>query len=171
MRGVPKVWVGTTSPFDKNDRFQRLADYLAAKAPPGKLPGRQHIDPLEFADLLPWIMLIDVLPQTPGEPRYRIRLMGTEVVAIQGADETGRFVEEVLTGADAAEVIRGCDEILRTRQPHHRRGIVATSGREHVYYERSAFPLAGDGERVDMLILVFANAEKPAGPVGNNVRE
>lgn len=127
------------------------------------LPGRQHIDPLEFADLLPWIMLIDVLPQTAGEPRYRIRLMGTEVVEIQGADETGRYVEEVLTGPEGAEVIRGCDEILRTRQPHHRRGGVATSGREHMYYERVAFPLASDGENVDMLILIFAKAEKPVG--------
>lgn len=130
------------------------------------LPGRQHIDPLEFADLLPWIMLIDVLPQTAGEPRYRIRLMGTEVVEIQGADETGRYVEEVLTGPEGAEVIRGCDEILRTRQPHHRRGGVATSGREHMYYERVAFPLASDGENVDMLILIFAKAEKPVGQVG-----
>lgn len=163
--------MGTTSPIDENNRFRRLADYLAAKAPLGKLPGRQHIDPLEFTDLLPWIMLIDVLPQTAGEPRYRIRLMGTEVVAIQGADETGRFVEEVLTGADGAEVVRGCDEILRTRQPLHRRGMVATSGREHVHYERVAFPLAGDGEHVDMLILVFANVKKPAGPVGDKAGE
>jgi len=161
--------VSNKPPIDENKRFRRLADYLAAKAPPGKLPGRQHIDPLEFTELLPWIMLIDVLPQTPGEPRYRIRLMGTEVVAIQGADETGRFVEDVLTGPEGAEVVRQCDEILRTRQPHHRRGMVATTGREHVFYERIAFPLAGDGEHVDMLILIFAKAEKRVGQGGEKV--
>jgi hypothetical protein len=143
------------SEIERNARFRRLADYLAAKAPPGKLPGRKHIDPLELADLLPWLMLIDVIPQTSGEPRYRIRLVGTEVVAIQGSDGTGKFVEEVLTGSEGSDVIRRYGEILRTHEPQYRRGTVAATGREHVPYERIVFPLANDGERVDMLLFVF----------------
>ena len=143
------------SEIERNARFRRLADYLAAKAPPGKLPGRKHIDPLELADLLPWVMLIDVIPQASGEPRYRIRLVGTEVVAIQGTDGTGKFVEEVLNANEGAEVIRLYGEILRTRQPQYRCGTVAATGREHVPYERVAFPLASDGEHVDMLIFAF----------------
>lgn len=138
-----------------HSHFQRLADYLAAKAPPGKLPGRQHIDPSDIVDLLPYVMLIDVVPQAAGEPRYRIRLMGAEVAAIQGADETGKFVDDVLTGPEGAAVVHRYGEILRTRQPQHRSGVVATSGREHVHYERVAFPLAADGKNVDMLIFVF----------------
>jgi|SRR5579862_4719368 len=145
------------SEIERNARFRRLADYLAAKAPPGKLPGRKHIDPLELADLLPWIMLIDVIPLPSSEPRYRIRLAGTEVVAIQGSDGTGKFVDEVLTGNEGGDVIRGYGEILRTRAPQYRRGSVATPGREHVPYERVAFPLASDGETVDMLLFVFSN--------------
>ena len=145
------------SETEHNARFRRLADYLAAKAPPGKLPGRKHIDPLELADLLPWLMLIDVIPQASGEPRYRIRLVGTEVVSIQGSDGTGRFVDEVLTSNEGAEVIRHYGEILRTREPQYRRGSVAVPGREHVPCERIVFPLASDGENVDMLILVYDN--------------
>ena len=136
-------------------RFQRLADYLALKAPPGKLPGRQHIDPLEMPDLLPYVMLLDVVPQNQGPTRYRIRLVGTEVVSIQGMDHTGQFTDEVLTAEEGAEIVGNYDEILRTRQPQHRHGTVATPGREHVVYERIAFPLAADGEHVDMLIFVF----------------
>jgi hypothetical protein len=49
------------SHIDERPRFQRLADYLARKAPPGKLPGRQHVEPTEIVELLPWIMLIDVI--------------------------------------------------------------------------------------------------------------
>lgn len=149
--------MNATSEIERNARFRRLAEYLAAKAPPGQLPGRKHIDPLELADLLPWVMLIDVIPQTSGEPRYRIRLVGTEVVSIQGSDGTGKFVDEVLTGSDGAAVIRRYGEILRTRQPQYRRGNVATQGREHVPYERVVFPLASDGEHVDMLLFIFAN--------------
>jgi len=156
----------TASSIDQNPRFRRLADYLAAKAPPGKLPGRQHIDPLEIPDLLSWIMLIDVLPKPAGERRYRIRLMGTEVVAIQGADETGKYMEDVLTGDAGAEIVHHCDEMLLSHEPYYRRGVVATTGREHVHYERIAFPLSSDGERVDMLILVFAKIEKPASSEG-----
>lgn len=145
------------SEIERNARFRRLADYLAAKAPPEKLPGRKHIDPLELADLLPWLMLIDVIPQASGEPRYRIRLVGTEVVTIQGSDGTGKFVDEVLTASESAEVIRGYGEIVRAHEPEYRRGNVATMGREHIPYERVAFPLASDGEHVDMLIFIFAN--------------
>ena len=149
--------MNATFEIERNARFRRLADYLAAKAPPGKLPGRKHIDPLELADLLPWVMLIDVIPQASGEPRYRIRLKGTEVVAIQGSDGTGKFVEEVLNGKEGLAIVRAYGEILRSREPQYRRGNVASIGREHVPYERVAFPLASDGENVDMLLLVFAN--------------
>ena len=136
-------------------RFRRLADYLAAKAPPGKLPGRQHINPAELSDVLPFLMLMDVLRQPSGPPRYRIRLMGTEVVAIQGFDGTGKLAEELLTGAEGAQVIAAYDDILRTKTPQYRRGGVAAIGRDHVPYARIAFPLASDGEHVDMLIFVF----------------
>ena len=146
-------------PIESDPRYRRLADYLESKAPPGKLPGRQHIDPLDIADLLPYVMLIDVIPQAEGEPRYRIRLMGTEVVAIQGNDGTGKYVEEVLTDPEGMEIVRRYGEILRSRQPQFRRGVVATPGRKHVHYERVAFPLARDGENVDMLLFLFSRSQ------------
>ena len=143
-----------TGVFDRHPRFKRLRDYLASKAPPGKLPGRRHIDPLDVPDLLPHIMLVDVV-RSPGQRlRYRIRLVGTEVAALQGADETGKFVDDVLT--KGPDIIAGYEEILTTRQPQYRRGDVATSGRDHLTYQRVAFPLATDGETVDMLMFVFA---------------
>ena len=153
MKGSPHL--------DEHPFFRRLAEYLARKAPTGKLPGRQHVDPTEIADLLPWIMLIDVISRKAGEPSYRIRLAGTEVVKIQGTDGTGRWVEEVLTNAEVVEIFKGYAEILRTHRPGYRSGIVASTGREHVLYRRIAFPLARDGEHVDMLMFVFAPEEKP----------
>ena len=151
--------MNSSSPLDLNPRFRRLADYLAAKAPPGKLPGRQHIDPVELRDLLPWLMLIDVVTTPDGAHRYRIRLAGTEVVAIQGSDGTGKFVDVVLTAEEGAAVIAGYDEILRRKAPQYRKAVVATPGRDHVPYQRVAFPLARDGEHVDMLIFVFVRDE------------
>lgn len=147
------------SPLDLHPRFRRLADYLAAKAPPGKLPGRQHIEPTELGGLLPWLMLVDVIAEPGGAPRYRIRLVGTEVVAIQGFDATGKFADEVLTTSEGAEMIAGYGAIVRDKTPQYRKGVVATPGRDHVPYERVAFPLAADGEHVNMLIFVFVRNE------------
>ena len=148
----PSVTSEDDSLVDSRPEFRRVRDYLRGKAPPGELPAREHIDPLELPDLLPRIMLIDVV-RGSGRPRYRIRLMGSQVVTIQGKDGTGKFVEEVLTiGPD---IIAGYDRILESRRPQYRRGVVATPGREHVPYERVAFPLAGDGKTVDMLLFIF----------------
>lgn len=140
---------------DENPYFRRLAEYLASKAPPGKLPGRQHIDPSEIPDLLPHIALIEVVPQAAGDPRYRIRLAGTQVVDILGVDGTGKFVDELLTTDEGAEIIRAYREILHTRQPQYLAGNLRASGRGHVPFRRVAFPLARNGEDVDMLLFMF----------------
>jgi len=142
-----------TLPLDRWPEFRRVHDYLARKAPPGKLPGRQHIDPLDFPDLLPRIMLIDVVGNERGKPQFRIRLMGSDVVVLQGQDGTGKYVEQILTGG--RDIIAGYRDILVTRRPQYRQGTVAAVGREFIPYERIAFPLAGDGENVDMLLLIF----------------
>jgi len=146
--------------LDEHPRFRRLASYLAAKAPPGRLPGRQQIDPAELGDLLPWTMLIDLVPQHGGGQRYRIRLVGTQVVALQGSDGTGKYVEDVLNTGEVAAIVSGYDEIARSRRPGYRKGVVATAGRDHVFYRRLAFPLARDGETVDMLMFVFVRDEE-----------
>ena len=141
--------------LDQHPRFRRLADYLASKAPPGKLPGRQHIDPVEIPDLLPFLMMIDVLPRESGRPRYRMRLIGTQVVELHGQEFTGQFVEDVLPAKDGEMILRGYDEIVRGKKAHYRSGVVVLAGRKHIRYDRAAFPLASDGEHVDMLLLVF----------------
>lgn len=155
--------------LDEHPRFRRLADYLAGKVPAGTLPGRQHIEPTEIPDLLPWIMLVDVIAEPAAAPRYRIRLVGTEVVAIQGSDATGKFVPDVLNKDDVAAILQDYGEIVRSGRPGYRRGVVATSGREHVRYRRVAFPLARDGEHVDVLMFVFVNDGNGPPPLGPHI--
>jgi len=157
-------------PFINNNvRFRQLAGYLAAKTPAGKLPGRQHIDPSELADLAPHIVLIDVAPQETGKLRYRVRLMGTEVVEMMGKDLTGKYVGEVLPGPAADQLAHLYGNVLLTRAPQYRTGKFERPGREHVGYERVAFPLASDGENVDMLMLIF-NRRLGESATGNGGR-
>jgi hypothetical protein len=143
-----------TDPLDRHPLFRRLADYLAAKAPPGRLPGRQHIDPVEIPDLLPHVLLLDVL-RAGRELRFLVRLAGTEVEAFHGRGLTGRYADEAFSGPRSAPVLASYSEIARTAAPGFRRSTVVTPGREHLAFERMMFPLARDGVTVDMLIGVF----------------
>jgi hypothetical protein len=146
------------TPYQRHPRFQELATYLAAKAPNGKLPGRQHVDPIEIPRLLPYLSLVDVV-RDARRLRYRFRLVGTDVVAKTATDVTGKWVEEAFPAEAAAAIIRAYDGVVATRTPHHWANVMAVPGREHIHFERIVFPLAGDGETIDMLIGVHAFAD------------
>src|SRR3546814_6193444 len=79
-------------------RFGRLRDvyayWLDLRRSLGHLPGRQHSDPLALRQHLPFLWMVDAVPAEQGT-RYRYRLIGTEIVAARGGDDTGKFVDEV----------------------------------------------------------------------------
>lgn len=139
--------------LDSHPRFRAIADYLAAKAPPGRLPGRQHIDPLELAAHLRFINLIDVV-EGPDGLRFRFRLMGTEQVQANGRDFSGYFCDEILAPADLAWVTRRMTAAATTRRPDYAERVLPHPGRDHVRYRRVLFPLARDGRTVDMLLAI-----------------
>jgi hypothetical protein len=143
------------TPYDRHPRFQDLATYLAAKAPAGRLPGRQHIDPLEIPRLLPHLTLVDVVREA-DRLRYRFRLLGTDVVAKNAVDVTGKWIEEAFPPEPAAAITSAYDNVVATRTPHHWASVMGVPGRDHIRFERIVFPLASDGETVDMLIGVYA---------------
>lgn len=134
-------------------RFREIFDYWQRKAPPGRLPGRQHIDPMEIRHLLPSIVLFDVLPQGTHF-RFRWRLIGTAVVQAVGTDYTGRFIDEVILTADRYEALSAVlSEAVRGRQPQFwRTSINSSKERDFISIDRLALPLASDGESVDMLL-------------------
>jgi hypothetical protein len=145
-------------------RLRRFLEYWQAKSPPGRLPGRRDIDPVEIPELLPWIMLVDPVP-VPGGHRYRIRLVGTGIVARTGRDSTGKWYDDLFTPRDVARFSAIYDEIIASRRPHHFHAdydIQRIEGREHIRYERLMCPLAADGVTVDMLAGVVAFLDGPA---------
>jgi hypothetical protein len=153
----------TETAFHLEDpRLRRFYEYWLSKCRPGRLAGRTDIDPVEIPDLLPWIMLVDPVA-TPSGCRYRLRLVGTGIVARTGRDSTGKWYDEVLTPRDVARFSAIYAEIIATRQPHHYRAdmdLGRLEGREHLRYERLMCPLATDGTTVDMLagLMVFLDS-------------
>src|SRR5262249_24729486 len=83
----------TPVPADAQPKLRRLLDYWAAAHPPGGgLPGRQHIEPADIPDLLPWLWILAV----EREPlRFKYRLLGTEQVTAMGINPVGRYLDEV----------------------------------------------------------------------------
>ncbi|MFD2261740.1 PAS domain-containing protein [Lacibacterium aquatile] len=91
-------------------RIDRCWRYWDAKRQGRRMPSRADIDPTEIADLLPYIVLTEVL----AVPPYLIyRLVGTKQVAVRGRDPTGLPVREHYIGHHEGET--GDEVILNYR--------------------------------------------------------
>jgi hypothetical protein len=131
-------------------RIRRLFDYWRSIQPAhDRLPGRQHLEPLDVPELLQWLALVDVVGEPP---RFRYRLVGTGQARVMQSDLTGRWVDEAYerfrdTRDHAAFVAVAGGQIRYSRDaPEYR------VERSHVLVERLLLPLARDGASVDMIL-------------------
>lgn len=135
-------------PRPRHQALCRLYDYWQAKRAGAFAPPRTAVDPAEIRDLLPYIVLADVVG-TP--PRFRIRLAGTHVVEAYGEEITGRYADELDFNGIGPEVLAALQAVVRTGRPGVvRRDFVKQDGRP-LRYERLVLPLSSDGVTVDKL--------------------
>jgi hypothetical protein len=124
-----------------------------AKAAP--LPLREHFDPVDFPKLLPWIVLMEILPEAP-ELDARIRYVGTEIVHYFNSDHiTGKAL------SDLGEIYwkRWADvgkQVADARAPLYFQGSPFLVGKAHVDFEMLVLPLSKSGETVDFLIMALS---------------
>jgi hypothetical protein len=150
------VWSDHRIPDDRSGwhpMVQRFYDYWLSVAPPGQLPGRQHIAPEDLAPLLSRLWLVDVYR---NPLRFRYRLVGTAVVESIHRELTGGWLDEVQP------------EIIHIATVHDRYHFVAETGRPtwrrgrthwerdplHRTIENCLVPLAADGKTVDKILAV-----------------
>ncbi|MGF1630245.1 MAG: PAS domain-containing protein [Kiloniellaceae bacterium] len=112
------------------------------------LPGRRDLDPLDIPQLLPNIMLIDVA----SEVDMRYRLVGTALVGRMGRDITGLRVQDCYPGRNWEKILADYLYAIRKRRPCLRRDVAGGPSSQSLADLRLLLPLAGDGERVDMLL-------------------
>jgi len=150
-----------TLPADAKDpRFSALFVYWQSKAPPGRLPGRQHIDPLEIPRLLPHIALYDVV-RTGPDLRFRFRLVGTGIAEAFGADNTGRFIDEIMAADAYGPLHAHYSLIVRERMPQYWQRNLPFANRDFLAVQRLALPLAADGSDVDMIMSYYVPILRP----------
>jgi PAS domain-containing protein len=134
-------------------RLRQVYDYWRCKATGRAMPRRADIDPTEIPNLLPDVMLVDVLPQG----RYRYRLIGTENALAQGMSATGRYLDEVLPGPEYKNhVIALYNECVGARRALYSECLfMAPDRREPERHTKVLFmPLGGDGETVNMVFVM-----------------
>ncbi len=86
-----------------------LLDYWETIRAHNLLPKRSDFDPIAVAPLLSRIFLAEW--QSPAQ-RLRFRLVGTALVAVMGADHTGRWLDEAVPAGDPLALMcrRAIDE-------------------------------------------------------------
>lgn len=114
------------------------------------LPDHSRIDPLAIPDLLPHVVLWQVLHQPDGTFRYRCRLAGTAMVEIHGYEFTGLPMEQ-FHGTENARIQPDYDFVTRSGRPHH--------------VERSLFWMNRDYRRYRRLLLPFGDVSATHGGV------
>lgn len=137
-------------------------EYWLSISPEGRLPGRQHFDPIGIPQLLPNLWLIEV----HREPlRFWRRLVGSKIEEFAGMNLTGGWVGDRLSGARLSGVHSFLMDVVETKRPNWRRGkSLIRFEKDFAELERLYLPLANDGETVDMIvaITVFFKLQLPS---------
>ena len=76
---------------DRYPDLSRVLAYWESKRAERFAPRRADIDPLDFVEVLPRVMLADVIGSPPG---FRYRLSGTGIGVVHGEDFTNRSPRE-----------------------------------------------------------------------------
>ena len=138
--------------------FRELLAYWQSKLAPGRLPGRQHIDPTELQPRhLSQLLLLDVLEAAAPKQRrrYRFRVAGTGFSAIAGRDVTGLHYDEIGAPEGAMPVMRALDLVVERKSPIFLSGRLSIPSQDHVWVKRLGLPLAQDGDNVDMILAIW----------------
>ncbi len=136
-----------------DERLLQLHAYWRHKATGRPMPCRADLDPIEIPQLLPHVMLVDVL----RSGRYRYRLIGTENAREHGINATGCYLDEVLPGPEyQAHVIGLYDECVRFRRPLYSECLFLSpeqQGELERHTKVLFLPLSDDGENVNIVLV------------------
>lgn len=131
-------------------RIATLVDHWQAISPAGRLPGRQHFEPLAVVKLLPNLWLLDVID---GGIDFRVRILGTEIEDVGTWARTGATLQESFPAPEAGVLCHELRKVVKTGRPiWHENGLFFTPSRTISGVERVALPLARDGKTVDMIL-------------------
>jgi hypothetical protein len=133
----------------QNPVLKRFDAVWRAGADTGRLPSRSEIDPGIIADVLPHLMLVDVVRDDEDFVQFRSRIVGEHLVGIDGRLGAGETVHGNPDETD--EMI----EVVATGRPHYARCRAENVADGVVDYERVTYPLSSNGVDVDTVASIL----------------
>ena len=132
--------------------IQAMAAYWRRKAGARRMPSRSDIDPGELTPFLARMTLVDVVPDAR---RFVYRLVGTEEVAVRGADPTGKSVGDAYFGPTAEKAFEHYGYVVEHRAPYCYRGQFRAPDNAVEDEDVVFLPLSEDGESVNMILVFY----------------
>jgi hypothetical protein len=134
-------------------RYAWMRDYLERIARPGRLAGRQDLDPIVFKTLLPYINLVDV-EGSGQQRRFCYRLIGTMQILVAARNITGLYLEEAVLPEFHERIKRNMTACVEQKQPLYDAFAMPHPGRDFIRTERVYYPLSSEGKTVDTLLIL-----------------
>ena len=139
--------------------MQRALGYWESKRGGRLMPRRSDLDPAEIRELLPNLLLIDVL----HEPRdFRYRLIGTGIVSRLARDYTGHCFSEFPQQREGSCIWQSYVRTVSDRRPHYSDIPYVGPDRYVRQFQDLQMPLSEDGETVNM-VFTYAAFERIVG--------
>lgn len=145
-------------PFERTDagviraaELRALYNFWQERRGSRSQPDRASFLPEELKPWWPDLIIYDVVPFSAG-PRYRFRLQGTRVVQSDGADFTGRYLDDVMPPPFRFGMLAAYHRAVNERAPVYTvRDSQDRAGRP-VVFERLILPLGPDGAAPKQLL-------------------
>ena len=143
-------WQATCHP----DILKILA-YWEGKRGDRAMPRRGDIDPAELIELLPNIMLVDVVDD---ERQFVYRLVGTGEVQVRGKDPTGKSVKEGYFAASPEAAVANYQKVCDTKAPYYEEDEFQVVDR-YIGEANLFLPLSDDGRTVNKILVFSINRD------------
>lgn len=139
------------------ENVRQLYTYWRGKCRDGRLPSRADIDPTEIPRLLPYLTIVEAVPD---ERRYVYRLVGTKEVEIRGQDPTGKSVAEAYYGPSIEDAYASYDRAI-AGQPFYDDSPFSGPDGRYNDDEMLFLPLSDDGKKVTRVLVISQSSPTP----------
>ena len=118
----------------------------------GKLFSWSVFNPMKFPTILPWVLVIDCLPNE----EYRYRLCGTGCEQLLNVNLTGEKFGAHVDPGWAKSQLPTFTAIKTGQGPIFSGGFAPVVDRDHIRVFRGLFAFSSNGEAIDRMIAVLA---------------
>ena len=157
VRALANLNDSSTAEGPLPEKLDKLLKFWESKRNGRQFPSKTDFDPLELKPWLGNLEILDVTNEVP--PRYRFRLVGTNINNIDGEDITGRYADDVFS-EHYDTIVADFDKALLKKGPYYKfNAWVENLKGYQMRYDKLVLPLSKDGSSIDMLLVYLDELE------------